>query len=245
MLDHRGCGGEVDEPPHLRALRRGARAARRARRARAVGAQERHPLRRRHGGWHRLKLPRRVSQHVGHASSPDLRRAGRRRAARGCGDEVGAPGAQGGAAAGPRTIATGLAMPWSIAFLPGGDALGERARQGPDRAESPRRAQARGDEGPGVAPVGEGGLLGLAVSPHYAAGPARVRVLHQRHRQPHRSLPADGGEAHAVLTGRARARSTTAGGSPSGRTGSSTPGSVSRHGLRPGPDGAATARSCG
>jgi glucose/arabinose dehydrogenase len=67
-----------------------------------------------------------------------------------------------------RTIATGLEVPWDIAFLPGGDALvSER--------ESARllRIPARGGDPeelmrvPGVVAGGEGGLLGLAVSPDY------------------------------------------------------------------------------
>jgi glucose/arabinose dehydrogenase len=74
------------------------------------------------------------------------------------------------------TVATGLDVPWGIAFLPDGDALvGERdtgrilripGRAGrPARAGRPRavmRIPAAGGSG------GEGGLLGLAVSPHYA-----------------------------------------------------------------------------
>jgi glucose/arabinose dehydrogenase len=66
-----------------------------------------------------------------------------------------------------RTIATGLAAPWGVTFLPDGSALvGER---------DSTRVLAVGD-GPvrpvgtvdGVAPQGEAGLLGLAASPSYA-----------------------------------------------------------------------------
>lgn len=65
------------------------------------------------------------------------------------------------------TIATGLNVPWGVAFLPGGDALvaerGGRIRRvaaGTNRVSTVGRV-------PGVVEQGEGGLLGLAVSPSY------------------------------------------------------------------------------
>jgi len=68
------------------------------------------------------------------------------------------------------TIATGLSVPWGVAFLPGGDALvserttGRILRISPDGRR--RRVVMRV---PGVdTDSGEGGLLGLAVSPSYA-----------------------------------------------------------------------------
>jgi glucose/arabinose dehydrogenase len=68
-----------------------------------------------------------------------------------------------------RTVATGLTVPWGIAFLPNGDALvAER-----DTARILRIPAGGGDpervmEVPGVdTDAGEGGLLGLAVSPNY------------------------------------------------------------------------------
>src|SRR3954451_23580443 len=69
-----------------------------------------------------------------------------------------------------RTIARGLHVPWGIAFLPGGDALvaerttGRIVRFGPcgGRGRVVMRV-------PGVdTQEGEGGLLGLAVSPSYS-----------------------------------------------------------------------------
>lgn len=66
-----------------------------------------------------------------------------------------------------RTIATGLDVPWGVAFLPDGDALvaerGGRVRRiarGTNRVSTVGRL-------PGVVEQGEGGLLGLAVSPSY------------------------------------------------------------------------------
>ena len=65
-------------------------------------------------------------------------------------------------------VATGLQVPWGIAFLPGGDALVAERTTGRivriPRAGGRKRVVMRV---PGVAPIGEGGLLGLAVSPSY------------------------------------------------------------------------------
>ena len=69
----------------------------------------------------------------------------------------------------PVVLASGLAAPWGLAFLPDGDALvSERdtgrvlrvPAQGGDPVEVARIAEA--------APAGEGGLLGLAIGPTYA-----------------------------------------------------------------------------
>ena len=70
-----------------------------------------------------------------------------------------------------RTLATGLQVPWGIAFLPGGDALVSERTTGRiwriSRDGSPKRTVMRV---PGVdTDSGEGGLLGLAVSPSYAS----------------------------------------------------------------------------
>jgi glucose/arabinose dehydrogenase len=80
------------------------------------------------------------------------------------------PVASGAALGTPHTIATGLNVPWGIAFLPGGDALvSERAtgriKRVPRRGGSARTVMRIH----GVATnYGEGGLLGIAVSPHYS-----------------------------------------------------------------------------
>lgn len=67
-------------------------------------------------------------------------------------------------------IATGLSVPWGVAFLPGGDALVSERTTGRilriSRNGARRRVVMRV---PGVdTGSGEGGLLGLAVSPDYA-----------------------------------------------------------------------------
>ena len=68
----------------------------------------------------------------------------------------------------PRVIAKGLAVPWAVAFLPGGDALvTERDSAGLLRV-SPSGTVRRVGTVPGVRAEGEGGLLGVAVSPSYA-----------------------------------------------------------------------------
>jgi glucose/arabinose dehydrogenase len=69
-----------------------------------------------------------------------------------------------------RTVATGLSVPWGVAFLPNGDALVSerttaRILRIPAGGGKPRPVMTV----PGVArDAGEGGLLGLAVSPSYA-----------------------------------------------------------------------------
>jgi glucose/arabinose dehydrogenase len=72
-----------------------------------------------------------------------------------------------GALPAPGVIATGLVVPWGVAFLPGGEALvaerGGRIVQ-VDRGGRPSEVMRLA----GVAASGEGGLLGLAVSPGYA-----------------------------------------------------------------------------
>jgi glucose/arabinose dehydrogenase len=80
------------------------------------------------------------------------------------------PSGSGSGAAGQVTVlATGLQAPWGVAFLPGGDALvteRDSARilrvpaAGGSPAEVQRLSEVDGD--------GEGGLLGIAVSPTYA-----------------------------------------------------------------------------
>jgi glucose/arabinose dehydrogenase len=85
-----------------------------------------------------------------------------------CGD---ATGEQAEGASRSRTIATGLHVPWGIAFLPGGDALVSERATGRILRVSPNGRRPRVVmRVPGVdTNSGEGGLLGVAVSPDYAS----------------------------------------------------------------------------
>ncbi|TYB43245.1 PQQ-dependent sugar dehydrogenase [Actinomadura chibensis] len=69
---------------------------------------------------------------------------------------------------GARVIASGLAVPWAVAFLPGGDALVTERDTADLLRVSPSGQRQRIGKVPGVQPEGEGGLLGVAVSPSYA-----------------------------------------------------------------------------
>ena len=103
-------------------------------------------------------------------------------------------------------IARGIEVPWGLAFLPGGDAL--VAERGTGRI---LRVAAGGGEPrevyvvPGVAAGGEGGLLGIAVSPAFArdnlvyayfTGPDDNRIVRFR---------LDGGQPEVVFDGIAKA----------------------------------------
>jgi glucose/arabinose dehydrogenase len=73
------------------------------------------------------------------------------------------------------TVATGLRVPWGVAFLPGGDALVSERTTGRIVRVSPDGRKRVVMRIPGVdTGAGEGGLLGLAVSPSYA----RDRLLY-------------------------------------------------------------------
>ena len=69
-------------------------------------------------------------------------------------------------------IEAGLAMPWSTVFLPDGTALISERDSGLVKAVPPRGGAAATTVGkvPDVVPGGEGGLLGLAISPDLASG---------------------------------------------------------------------------
>ncbi|TDD94052.1 PQQ-dependent sugar dehydrogenase [Actinomadura rubrisoli] len=74
---------------------------------------------------------------------------------------AGAPGA-------PRTLVTGLSVPWAVAFLPGGDALVTERDTARLLRVTPAGQKTIIGKVPDVDPQGEGGLLGVAVSPAYA-----------------------------------------------------------------------------
>ncbi|PKK13274.1 sorbosone dehydrogenase family protein [Thermomonospora sp. CIF 1] len=67
----------------------------------------------------------------------------------------------------PRELVRGLRVPWAIAFLPGGDALVTERDSARLLRVSPQGALSEVGKVPGVRPGGEGGLLGVAVSPSY------------------------------------------------------------------------------
>lgn len=67
-------------------------------------------------------------------------------------------------------VAKGLESPWGVAPLPGGDVLvASRDKGSISRVDAGSGAVTRIGSVPGVAPGGEGGLLGLALSPNFAS----------------------------------------------------------------------------
>jgi glucose/arabinose dehydrogenase len=84
----------------------------------------------------------------------------------------GEPGEPGGPDAGteddPNVVATGLTLPWGLAVRPDGTALVGERKSGRILLVQPRRAPARElMRMPGLDAAGDGGLLGLALSPTY------------------------------------------------------------------------------
>jgi glucose/arabinose dehydrogenase len=67
------------------------------------------------------------------------------------------------------TIATGLSVPWGLAFLPDGTALVTLRDKGEVLHVAEGAKPVSIGRVPGVAPDGEGGLLGIAVSPTFAS----------------------------------------------------------------------------
>jgi glucose/arabinose dehydrogenase len=95
---------------------------------------------------------------------------------------------------------SGLATPWSIVFLPGGDALVSERDKARILRITPGGHKRVVMKVPGVAPGGEGGLLGLAVSPHYRRD--RLVYAYFTSATDNRIVRFRlGGKPHAVLTG--------------------------------------------
>ncbi|MFF5208823.1 PQQ-dependent sugar dehydrogenase [Streptosporangium sp. NPDC000396] len=68
----------------------------------------------------------------------------------------------------PRTLVENLAVPWGIAFLPGGDALVTERDTARLLRVTPAGKSTEVEKISGVRPDGEGGLLGVAVSPTFS-----------------------------------------------------------------------------
>jgi glucose/arabinose dehydrogenase len=68
----------------------------------------------------------------------------------------------------PADLATGLSVPWAIAFLPDGNALVTERDSARLLRVTPGGKVSTVGKVPGVSPSGEGGLLGVAVSPGFA-----------------------------------------------------------------------------
>src|SRR5215468_1713948 len=67
----------------------------------------------------------------------------------------------------PSVLVSGLAVPWAIAFLPGGDALVTERDSARLLRVTPQGGVSTVGTVPGAEPYGEGGLLGVAVSPSF------------------------------------------------------------------------------
>jgi glucose/arabinose dehydrogenase len=85
----------------------------------------------------------------------------------------GQPGAPGGPEAGtaddPNVVATGLTLPWGLVVLPDGTALVGERTTGRLLVVQPQRAPVKPVRTiPGLDATGDGGLLGLALSPSFA-----------------------------------------------------------------------------
>ena len=119
-------------------------------------------------------------------------------------DTTGATSPTSPSAARRTVIASHLDVPWGLAFLPDGSALVTLRDQA--RLLHLRAGAAPVDLGtvPGVVPGGEGGLLGVAVSPSFAQDRTRLPLPHRRSDNRVVRLTFDGGRASVpepVLTG--------------------------------------------
>ena len=100
-----------------------------------------------------------------------------------------------------RTIATGLRVPWGLAFLPDGSALVSERVTGRIWRIDPNGSKRIVMRVPGVdTNAGEGGLLGLAVSPNYARD--RLVYAYLTTARDNRIVRFRlGGAVHPILTG--------------------------------------------
>lgn len=68
---------------------------------------------------------------------------------------------------GPKVIATNLSVPWGLAFLPDGGALVTERDTGAIQRVTPQGQVSQAGKVAGVRSAGEGGLLGIAISPNF------------------------------------------------------------------------------
>jgi aldose sugar dehydrogenase len=81
----------------------------------------------------------------------------------------GGPCGGGGGIGEVRTIADDLRLPWGVAFLPGGSALVSERNSAAIIRVTPDGQKTTVGTVPGAVPGGEGGLMGLALSPGFAS----------------------------------------------------------------------------
>ena len=132
-------------------------------------------------------------------------------------------------------VATGLSVPWGLAFLPDGTALVSERDTERVKAVDPSGAGAHGRPASTASTAaGEGGLLGLAVSPDYATDSTVfayfTRGLGERRRPDDVRRRGALRAARPCSTASRPGRSTTAAGSRSGPTATSTSAPASRAG---------------
>jgi glucose/arabinose dehydrogenase len=106
----------------------------------------------------------------------------------------------------PEEVAQGIDVPWGLTFLPGGDALVAERDTGRVLRLTPGGGAPRAVyEVPGVVPGGEGGLLGLAVSPDFAADNLVYAYFTAARDNRIARFRLDGGPAEVIFTGIAKA----------------------------------------
>lgn len=102
-------------------------------------------------------------------------------------------------------VAEGIEVPWGLAFLPDGDALVAERDTGRVLRVTPGETPRPVYEVPGVTPSGEGGLLGLAVSPTFATDDLVYAYVTAAADNRIVSFRLDGGAPKVVFEGIAKA----------------------------------------
>ncbi|GLY24262.1 PQQ-dependent sugar dehydrogenase [Micromonospora sp. NBRC 101691] len=102
-------------------------------------------------------------------------------------------------------LARGVDVPWGLAFLPGGDALIAERATGRILRLTPGGQPQEVRQVPGVAAAGEGGLLGLAVSPAFATDNLVYAYLTTADDNRLVRFRLDGGDPEVVFDGIAKA----------------------------------------